>query len=73
MIDINEVLEKIGNLRSHDNSEIHEKAVKILKTYWFEDEDEDETLPPGNGSQPGFNYGGSDLQAPPDRFYFSRM
>jgi len=71
MIDIDEVLEKIENLQSHDNSEIYEKAVNILKTYCLEDEVE--TLPPGNGSQPGFNYGGSDLQAPPDRFNFSRM
>jgi importin subunit alpha-6/7 len=69
-IDNNKGLEKIENLQSHDNSEIYEKAVNILKTYWLEDEDEVETLPPGNGSQPGFNYGGSDL---PDRFNFSRM
>jgi len=32
-----------------------------------------ETLPPGNGSQPGFNYGSSDFLAPADRFSFSRM
>ncbi|KAH9688207.1 Importin subunit alpha-1a [Citrus sinensis] len=29
-----EGLEKIENLRSHDNDEIHEKSVKILETYW---------------------------------------
>ncbi|XP_052297220.1 importin subunit alpha-1a-like [Citrus sinensis] len=27
-------LEKIENLQSHDNNEIHEKSVKIFKTYW---------------------------------------
>jgi len=71
MIDINEGLEKIENLRSHDNSEIYDKAVNILETYWLKDEVE--TLPPGNGSQPGFNYGSSDFLAPADRFSFSRM
>ncbi|GAY68740.1 hypothetical protein CUMW_266500 [Citrus unshiu] len=29
-----EGLEKIENLRSHDNNKIHEKSVKILETYW---------------------------------------
>ncbi|KAH9754244.1 hypothetical protein KPL71_015389 [Citrus sinensis] len=29
-----EGLEKIENLASHDNYEIHEKSVKILNTYW---------------------------------------
>jgi len=71
MIDNNEGLEKIEHLRSHDNSEIYEKAVNILETYWLEDEVE--TLPTDNASQPGFNYGGSDFLAPPDRFNFSRM
>ncbi|KAK8623913.1 hypothetical protein V6N13_065273 [Hibiscus sabdariffa] len=41
-----EGLEKIENLQSHDNNEIYEKAVKILETYWLEEEDE--TLPPGD-------------------------
>ncbi|KEH32656.1 importin subunit alpha [Medicago truncatula] len=35
---------EIENLQSHDNNEIREKAVKILETYWFKDEDE--TVPP---------------------------
>ncbi|KEH32655.1 armadillo/beta-catenin-like repeat protein [Medicago truncatula] len=34
-------------LKSHDNKEIYEKAVKILETYWLEDVDE--TLPLGHG------------------------
>ncbi|GAY66438.1 hypothetical protein CUMW_248760 [Citrus unshiu] len=29
-----EGLEKIENLQSHDNDEIHEKSVTILETYW---------------------------------------
>jgi len=33
-------LEKIENLHSHDDKEIYGKAVKILETYWLEDEDE---------------------------------
>ncbi|KAK2419041.1 importin subunit alpha-2 [Trifolium repens] len=40
MIDDAEGLEKIENLQSHDNTEIYEKAVKILETYWLEEDDE---------------------------------
>jgi importin subunit alpha-6/7 len=71
MIDDDEGLEKIDNLQSHDNNEIYEKAVKILETYWLEDEDQ--TLPQGNGSQPGFTFRGSDLPVPSGGFNFSRM
>ncbi|KAK4405500.1 Importin subunit alpha-1b [Sesamum angolense] len=56
-------LEKIENLQSHDNNEIYEKAVKILETYWLEEEDE--TLPEGDGTQPGFNFGSNGVQLPP--------
>lgn len=40
MIDEHEGLEKIENLQSHDNNEIYEKAVKLLETYWMEEEDD---------------------------------
>ncbi|CAI9267813.1 unnamed protein product [Lactuca saligna] len=40
LIDDAEGLEKIENLQSHDNNEIYEKAVKILETYWLDEEDE---------------------------------
>jgi importin subunit alpha-6/7 len=40
LVDEAEGLEKIENLQSHDNNEIYEKAVKILETYWLEEEDE---------------------------------
>ncbi|RHN64702.1 hypothetical protein MtrunA17_Chr4g0071961 [Medicago truncatula] len=49
MIEDAEGLEKIENLQSHDNNEIYENAVRILETYWLEDEDE--TLPPSHGRQ----------------------
>lgn len=68
MIDDAEGLEKIENLQSHDNNEIYEKAVKILETYWLEDEDE--ALPSGDDSQPGFCFGGNDLQVPSGGFKF---
>jgi len=71
MIDDDEGLEKIDNLQSHGDNEIYEKAVKILETYWFDDEDQ--TLPQCNGSQPGFNFRGSDLPVPSGGFNFSRM
>ncbi|KAE8706434.1 Importin alpha, alpha,aimp alpha,impa-1,impa1 isoform 4 [Hibiscus syriacus] len=41
----------IENLQSHDNNEIHEKAVKILETHWLEEEGE--MMPPGDASQTG--------------------
>ncbi|KAI3826039.1 hypothetical protein L1987_00081 [Smallanthus sonchifolius] len=40
LIDDAEGLEKIEHLQSHDNHEIYEKAVKILETYWFDEDDE---------------------------------
>ena len=69
MIDDAEGLEKIENLQSHDNNEIYEKAVKILETYWLEEEDE--TLPPGDASsQPGFRFGGNEVPVPSGGFNF---
>ncbi|XP_022846381.1 importin subunit alpha-6-like [Olea europaea var. sylvestris] len=67
MIDDAEGLEKIENLQSHDNNEIYEKAVKILETYWLEEEDEQ--LPSGDTTQSGFNFGG-ELPVPPGGFKF---
>ncbi|KAK6121088.1 hypothetical protein DH2020_045181 [Rehmannia glutinosa] len=50
-------LEGLENiLKSHDNNEIYEKAVKILETYWLEEDDE--PAPPGDGAQQGFQFGG---------------
>lgn len=63
LIDDNDGLEKIENLQSHDNTEIYEKAVKILETYWLEEEDD--TMPPGETSQAGFNFGGAEVPAVP--------
>lgn len=69
MIDDSEGLEKIENLQSHDNNEIYEKAVKILETYWLEEDDEQ--LPSGDTSQPSFNFGGNELSVPSGGFKFS--
>lgn len=63
MIDDAEGLEKIENLQSHDNTEIYEKAVKILETYWLDEEDE--TMPPGDAAQPGFQFGGGEVPTVP--------
>lgn len=38
MIDEAEGLEKNENLQSHDNTEIYEKAAKILESRWAEEE-----------------------------------
>lgn len=67
LIDDAEGLEKIENLQSHDNNEIYEKAVKILETYWLEEEEEVVE----DGAQPGFDFGGTNFQVPPDGFNFS--
>lgn len=69
LIDEAEGLEKIENLQSHDNNEIYEKAVKILETYWLEDEDEQ--LPPADASQSGFQFGGNEPPVPSGGFNFS--
>ncbi|GLT32541.1 hypothetical protein SLA2020_072020 [Shorea laevis] len=69
LIEDAEGLEKIENLQSHDNNEIYEKAVKILETYWLEEEDE--TLPPGDGTQQGFQFGGNEVPVPSGGFNFS--
>ncbi|KAL0927775.1 hypothetical protein M5K25_001983 [Dendrobium thyrsiflorum] len=58
MIDEAEGLDKIENLQSHDNTEIYEKAVKILETYWLEEEDE--AMPAGDTAQTGFNFGANE-------------
>ncbi|KAI3937223.1 hypothetical protein MKW92_004730 [Papaver armeniacum] len=55
---------------THDNTEIYEKAVKILETYWLEKEDE---MPPlGDAAQTEFHCGGTQPQLPSDGFYFGR-
>ncbi|KAF5786452.1 putative importin-alpha, importin-beta-binding domain, armadillo-like helical [Helianthus annuus] len=69
MIDDAEGLEKIENLQSHDNNEIYEKAVKLLETYWLEEEDD--VMPPGEVAQPGFNFGGGDVVVPNGGFNFN--
>lgn len=68
LIDEAEGLEKIENLQSHDNNEIYEKAVKILETYWLEEEEE--TLPSGDGSQAGTEMWNNEVQVPAGGFKF---
>ncbi|KAI3792151.1 hypothetical protein L2E82_06021 [Cichorium intybus] len=65
LIDDAEGLEKIENLQSHDNNEIYEKAVKILETYWLEEEEE------AVGGDGGLNFGGNSVQVPTGGFNFS--
>jgi importin subunit alpha-1 len=67
-IDEAEGLEKIENLQTHDNNEIYEKAVKILETYWLE-EDEDQNTAPGTEGGQNFAFGQA-AAAPPGGFNF---
>ena len=69
LIDDAEGIDKIENLQSHDNNEIYEKAVKILETYWVEDDDE--PFPPGDAPQSSFNFGGNEVPVPSGGFNFS--
>lgn len=41
LIEEAEGLEKIEGLQSHENNDIYETAVKILETYWMEEEEEE--------------------------------
>ncbi|XP_078439266.1 importin subunit alpha-1a-like [Wolffia australiana] len=63
-----EGLEKIENLQSHDNTEIYEKAVKILETYWLEDEDD--AMPTNDEGQAGFRFGSGNVSVPSSGFNF---
>ncbi|KAJ0613302.1 putative armadillo-like helical protein [Helianthus annuus] len=67
LIDDADGLEKIESLQSHDNNEIYEKAVKILETYWL-DEDEENA---GDGANTGFNLGGDYVKVPSGGFNFN--
>ncbi|KAK6120158.1 hypothetical protein DH2020_046064 [Rehmannia glutinosa] len=64
--DVNVFAQMIDDAKSHDNNEIYEKAVKILETYWLEEDDEQ--LVSGDAPQPGFNFGGGDLPVPSGGF-----
>ncbi|KAG7533534.1 Armadillo [Arabidopsis thaliana x Arabidopsis arenosa] len=46
LIDAAEGVEKIENLQKHESDEIYEKALRILETYWDEEEDDEETQQP---------------------------
>ncbi|XP_048337431.1 importin subunit alpha-2 isoform X1 [Ziziphus jujuba] len=61
-------LEKIENLQRHDNNEIYEKAVKILESYWVDEDDE--PLRPGDTSNSGFSFGANELRVPSGGFNF---
>uniref|UniRef100_A0A1J3CIF1 Importin subunit alpha n=1 Tax=Noccaea caerulescens TaxID=107243 RepID=A0A1J3CIF1_NOCCA len=72
MIDDADGLEKIENLQSHDNNEIYEKAVKILESYWAEEEEDDEPNydAPDNNQSSGFQFGNQSANAPSGGFKF---
>ena len=57
-IDEAEGLEKIERLQMHDNNDVYEKAVKLLETYWAEEEDQTPTI---ESSQPTFNFGNQNV------------
>ena len=63
-------LEKIENLQSHDNNDIYQKAVKILETFWTEDDDEEGCNDENHAPQAGFQFGSANVAAPPGQFNF---
>ncbi|XP_019094936.1 PREDICTED: importin subunit alpha-6-like [Camelina sativa] len=74
MIDEAGGLEKIESLQSHDNTDIYEKAVKILQSYWAEEDDEGETggadAPQTYQQSSGFQFGNQGGHAPTGGFNF---
>ena len=66
-IDEADGLEKIENLQVHDNSDIYEKAVKLLETYWLEEEDQTATT---ISEQSAFNFA-ANQSVPTGGFNFS--
>ncbi|KAJ0979963.1 hypothetical protein J5N97_015437 [Dioscorea zingiberensis] len=71
MIDDCEGLDKIENLQGHDNNDIYEKTIKILETYWVEDEEEERNgLGPSEEEQV-FLFGGGQPTVPNGGFKFA--
>ncbi|ONK61621.1 uncharacterized protein A4U43_C08F31860 [Asparagus officinalis] len=70
MIEDADGVEKIENLQSHDNTEIYEKAMEVLETYWLE-EDEAEVRSHRDAAQTGVNFGYTEIQLPSGGFNFS--
>jgi hypothetical protein len=69
-IDEAEGLEKIENLQTHDNNEIYEKAVKILETYWLEEDEDQIVTSAGDEPQGNFNFGSNQPSVPSGGFNF---
>ena len=51
-----EGVDKIESLQEHSNEEIYQKAVKLLETYFGEDDDDDESLMP-SADAAAFSFG----------------
>jgi hypothetical protein len=45
--------------------------VKILETFWVEDGDDFEAFPPGDASQSGFQFGGTEVPVSSKGFKFT--
>lgn len=67
-IDEAEGLEKIEALQQHDNTEIYEKAVKVLETYW--QEEEEESIGDAEGKDSSGYFGGNQPSVPSGGFNF---
>ncbi|XP_073272597.1 importin subunit alpha-4-like [Primulina huaijiensis] len=70
MIDDCEGLDKIENLQSHDNTEIYEKAVKILEKYWAEEDEDQNLVNHVDGNHQDFNFGNNQPNIPTGGFKF---
>lgn len=63
-------LDKIENLQTHDNTEIYEKAVKLLERYWAEEDEEEEQVLQDGNQQGAFNFGNTHPNLPAGGFKF---
>ncbi|KAH9312060.1 hypothetical protein KI387_027095, partial [Taxus chinensis] len=52
-----EGLDKIENLQTHENTEVYEKAVKILETFLADEEDKEQIQTMSDATQTDFNFG----------------
>ncbi|KAG0488092.1 hypothetical protein HPP92_006903 [Vanilla planifolia] len=71
LIDEAEGLVKIENLQNHENALIYEKCIKILETYWLEEE-EDDGMVAVDFAQSGLQFGvNQQYSVPSGGFSFS--
>eukprot|EP01018_Ginkgo_biloba_P025898 Gb_25500 [translate_table: standard] len=63
-------LDKIENLQTHENTEVYDKAVKILETYLAEDDEQTLPMADVDASKHAFSFEANRPALPPGGFHF---